>query len=143
MARLSGKDISLYFWNGSSFARVADLYEWELNYEDVLLDVSIKGDTTERLEPSHFRGTLTAKRWVEDIGTGALVFGPLAANAARVEFALLGIDPLSDTTASAFTTTSVRVQGTGYVTRGRTMAQRENIQDDFELRVDGPLAVYT
>lgn len=141
MARLTGKDCSLYFSTGSAFARVADLYEWELNYEDVLLDVSIKGDVVERNMPSHFRGRLTAKRWVQDTAS-SLVLSVLAASNSRVEFAVMGKDSLADTTAADFTTAPVRLQATGYIARGQTMVPREGIQDNFEIALDTYPTVY-
>jgi len=135
MARITGKDCSLYFYTGAAWVRAADLYEWELNYEDVLLDVSIKGDLVERMMPSHFRGRLSAKRWTEDV-SGSLVFTLLAATNGRVEFAVLGIDTLADTDASSFSTSPVRVQATGYVTRGQAMVPREGVQDNLEIVLD-------
>ena len=136
MARLSGKDCRFYFWTGSAFLYVADLYEWELDYEQVVLDASIKGDVAERNTPSHFRGRLTAKRWTEDV-LNSLAFANLSASNSRFEFALVGQIATLDTAGTSFSTAPVRFQATGYITRGHILAPSEaGLQDNLEITLD-------
>lgn len=142
MARLSGKDCRFYFWTGSAFAYVADLYEWELDYEQVVLDASIKMDSAERYVPSHFRGQLTAKRWTQDI-VNSLAFAHLAASNSRFEFAVVGQIAVADTAGTTFSTAPVRFQATGYVTRGHVLSPSEaGMQDDLTIQIDTYPAVF-
>jgi hypothetical protein len=142
MARLSGKDGRFYFWTGSAFLYVADLYEWELDYEQVVLDASIKGDVAERYTPSHWRGRLTAKRWTEDV-VNSLAFASLAASNSRVEFAVVGQIATADTGGTGFSTAPVRFQATGWVTRGHVLVPSEaGLQDNLDITIDTYPAVF-
>ncbi len=135
-SRISGKDGRFYFWTGSAFLYVADLYEWELDYEQVVLDASIKMDAAERYTPSHWRGTLNAKRWTEDI-TNSLAFANLAASNARFEFAVVGQINTLDFSGSGFSTAPVRFQATGWVTRGHVLSPSEaGTQDNITIQID-------
>ncbi len=142
MPRISGKDCRFYFYTGTAFLFVADLYEWELDYEQVVLDASIKGDVTERYTPSHWRGRLTAKRWTQDI-TNSLAFANQAASNARFEFAVVGQIATNDTSGANFSTAPVRFQSTGWVTRGHILAPSEaGLQDNIEITIDSYPAVF-
>jgi hypothetical protein len=142
MARISGKDGRFYFWTGSAFLYVADLYEWELDYEQVVLDASIKSDIAERYTPSHHRGRLMAKRWTEDI-TNSLAFANQVASNARFEFAVVGQIATADTSGAGFSTAPVRFQATGYITRGHVLSPSEaGTQDNIEIQLDTYPAVF-
>jgi len=142
MPRLSGKDGRFYFYTGSAFLYVADLYEWQLDYEQTVLDSSIKMDSASRYTPSHFHGRLSAKRWTQDVAS-SLAFAQLCASNARVEFAVVGQIATGDTGGTGFSTAPVRVQSTGYVTRGQIVVPSEaGLQDNLEIEIDTLPAVF-
>jgi len=158
---LTGKNAALYVSinDGTSFAWVADLYEWVAEIRLVTFAGSIKGDRFDRRVPSHLEGTLTARRFVENVLANlALSNLIVAANNAidgsthaftegqRLQFAVVGADegfPAGGNAAN-FTSASTlgpKIQGTGYVTRAHVGAPRERIEDDFELIMDSLVSV--
>lgn len=133
MARYTGKSAALYVANAGTFSAVADIYDWEISTEVVTHDVSIKGDKWERQIPSHGRGRLTAKRYVQT--TLVLAQNILAAidSGTRIDWAVVAID----TGVNNWTTNAnVKIQGTGFIDRGSASAPRGPVQDNWELILD-------
>ena len=133
--RLVGKRASLLIYSGS-WSFVADLYDWTLEAETVVYDAAIKGDLWERQIPSHGRGRLTARRYVQT--TLALANNVLnaAVSGTRLDWALVVLDTIPPTPAYFSGNTNAKMQGTGYVTRGTVAAPRGAVQDDWEMQLD-------
>lgn len=151
MARLTGKNGALYISanNGSTWSWVGDLYEWRLDLRTITFAVSIKGSATDRRQPSHLEGRLTARRYVQS--TGALAPNVVGASpttdagthnfvpGVRLQWAVVAVDPgfPSGGNPNTFSTNAnVKAQGTGYVDQGHFGAPRTQVEDDFELIVD-------
>jgi hypothetical protein len=150
MPRLTGKNAALYlsFNDGSSWAWVADLYDWVVEIQLITFAASIKGDRFDRRVPSHLEGRLTARRYVQS--TSVLAASILAANnqldgsfafseGQRIQWAVVGVDPAFPTAgdASGFSgNANTKVQGTGYVDRAHLAAPRTQLEDDFEIQID-------
>jgi hypothetical protein len=133
--RIVGKRAALYVFSGS-WNYVADIFDWTLEVETVVENASIKGDIAERQSPSHTRGRLTARRYVQ--GTLALANNVVnaAVNGTRLDWAVVTVDTIPPTT-SGFTTNSfAKAQGTGYVTRGTLSAPRGMVIDEWEMTLD-------
>lgn len=136
MARITGKNGALYVFNGSAWVLVLDNYEWEAEVETVTVDGSVKGDVFERQMPTHGRGRVRCRRYVEPGATLALANNVLNAisNGTRIDFALVSIDQGVSNFSS---NPNVRVQSAGYVTRGTVRSpQRSGFEDDWEITMD-------
>jgi hypothetical protein len=157
MARLTGKNAALYISPDgvATFAWVADLYEWVAEIRLVTFASSIKGDRFDRRTQSHLEGTLTARRFVENVlanlalanlivgANNVIAAGPSFAftQGNRIQFAVVGADQGFPAGGNAANFTSVstlgpKIQGTGYITRAHVGAPRERIEDDFEMILD-------
>lgn len=134
--RISGKNAAIYFYSGSAWLLVFDAYEWEAEWETITVDASVKGDAFERQQPTHGRGRVRCRRYVEPGATLALAnnVGNAFLNGTRIDFALVSVDQ----GASNFSTNpNVRIQGTGYATRGTVRSpQRSGFEDDLEITLD-------
>jgi hypothetical protein len=131
MARITGKNGALYLFLSGSWTAVGDLYDWDLNYEMVTLDGSIKGDGAERLAVSHGQGRLSAKRFVQ--GALTFVFADLITAGARLDWALVTIDT---GVANFSTNPNAKIQGTGYLVRSQTRDPRGMAEDNMEIQCD-------
>jgi hypothetical protein len=134
MPRIVGKAGSLLLNISGSWNFVADIYNWELSYEMVTLDASIKGDGAQRLTVSHGQGRLSAKRYVE-VG-GAFALGDLITSGLRYDWAVVALDTAPPSPAGFTTNTGAKAQGTGYFVRAQMSAPRGMVQDDMEMALD-------
>jgi len=134
MPRIVGKQGSLLLFLLGAWNYVADIYDWQLAYEMVTLDASIKGDSAQRLEISHGQGRLTAKRYVQ-VG-GAFALGDTITAGVRLDWAVVTVDTVPPTPTGFSGNISAKAQGTGYVVRATMGAPRGMVQDDFELQLD-------
>lgn len=133
--RLVGKRASLLI-NSSGWNYVADLYDWNLEVETVTFEASIKGEVAERHVPSHIRGRLTARRYVQSVAALANNVITAAVNGTRLDWAIVGVDTIPPTPANFSGNAAIKAQGTGYVTRGTIAAPRGAITDDWEMTLD-------
>src|SRR5438046_2238673 len=133
--RIVGKRAALYVFSGS-WGYVADLHDWTVEAETVTHDVSIKGDVAERMIPSHTRGRLTAKRYVQAGLALANNVINAAVNGTRLDWAVVSVDTIPPTVTGFTGNAFAKIQGTGYVTRGTVNAPRGPVVDEWELTFD-------
>jgi hypothetical protein len=129
MARLTGKAGAVY-WNstGSTYVKIADIFDWEFHANTTLLDVSIKGDAIERWIPSHASGVrFTAKRYNQGLEVFPVFTADSATNATQTTWRLDLID--ADTN---FTQITAR----GFAIASSTSAPRGMSEETFELQID-------
>jgi hypothetical protein len=133
--RIVGKRAALYVYSGS-WNYVADIFDWSVECETVTLDASIKGDVAERMIPSHTRGRLTARRYVQ----AGLALANNVVNAAvsgtRLDWAVVSVDTIPPTVSGFTGNAFAKIQGTGYVTRGTVDAPRGPVVDGWEVSFD-------
>lgn len=91
--RLAGHFGAVYAWNGSAYAKIADIYDWEFTVGAKLYDCSIKSDLLERFAASHGSGIkFTAKRRTEGINVFPTYVGGAGQNGTQNRFRLDLVD---------------------------------------------------
>lgn len=127
-ARITGKAGSVYLAaEPSSAAKIADVYNWELNLNATPLNCSVKGDTLDRFVLSHGSGTLTCERYIQTKATFSGFWNTTYLAGTRVAFTLYLVDASG---------TYSTVNGFGYITRADVSAPHAKATDRIEIQVD-------
>ena len=126
-ARLAGTSAAIYYNTDATPIKIADVFDWKLTSDAMLLKCDIKGDLTERWIPSHESNmTFTAKRRNEGVALFPAFLGSTLVGT-RGSFRLDLIDANAGFT---------QISCVGWVKSISLDAPQEGVADELVIQID-------